>query len=132
MLQGAQLAVEMIHADIKLYLGMLFILHFLVAFEHGLYLMQKYIAVERFCNIVISAELVSCQNVIFHAFGRKEEQRHVRVHIPDFFRKCETIHVGHHHIKQANIKFLTAKSGKTKDTITSQFYYKVIQLQIVL
>ena len=129
-LQRAQLTIKMVCADVELDLRVVLIVHFLVAFQDGLYFMKQYFAVEWLGDIVIGTQFVAGKDVVLHAFGREEEQGYVRIYIAYFFCQCEAVHVRHHDIEEAHIEALPAKSREAKDTIAGELYYKVVELQV--
>ena len=73
------------------------------------------------CNIIISAKkFITLYNVFLHSFGAKEKQRHIRINIANLLSQCKAIHIRHHYIEQAYVKFLTLKRGEAKPSISSK------------
>ena len=93
--------------------------------------MQQHFTVKRFGDIIVGAQFIALNDIVFHGFGAQEKQGNIGVNIPNFFRYGKAIHIGHHYIEQANVKFFPLKSGKPKAAIPFQRYIIVVQLQVI-
>src|SRR6059058_5622389 len=103
MAELSELWIEMIAGQVKFSI-LLFFVQFLISLKNSFYFKQQYFAIERFCNIIVCAQLISLYDVFFHRFCTQKEKRNVRIHISNFFGESEAIHIWHHNIQQAQIK----------------------------
>src|SRR5258705_8092804 len=107
----------MISREIKFFV-LTFPVQFLITLQDSLYLQQEHLTIKRLGDIIISAELISLYYIFLHRFSAEEEQGNIRINISYFFCQRKPIHIGHHYIQQAEIKFFPLKSSQPKPAIS--------------
>lgn len=61
--------------------------------------------VEGLLQVVVAAQLEAGHQVVGRRAGGQEQDRDLRIHLPDRAGQGETIHPGHHHVEHENVGF---------------------------
>ena len=129
--QFAEFRIEMKPAQLENHIDILSV-QFLVSFQVRLDLHEQYVAVEWLCDIVVGAEFVPLQDIILHGLRRDEEEGDVRIDVTDLLCEFESVHIGHHHIKQTEVEFLSLECCQAQSPITLQDNFVIIYLKVIL
>lgn len=81
------------------------------AAQENINFQQQFLDAERFGDVVVGADGQAVNFVLFHTFGRQENDRHHFIPLSYLLCQREAVHFRQHHIENAQVEFL----GGTND-----------------